>query len=98
MLKIKFGITLFITAFVLLSFFYHGCDGIFPTQTKPNVPDDHIYNWGGFLHKGDEGGGGDAGDDCEECHGNDLKGKLYNYNGTWIVTSSCYQCHGKIWK
>lgn len=99
MLKIKLGAALFFAAFILISFFYQGCDGIFPTQTKANVPDDHTSNYGGFLHRGDEEeGGGDELDDCEECHGYDLRGKIYNYNGTLIVTSSCYQCHGNVWE
>ena len=97
MLKMKIGIPVFILVFLLMTFIYQGCDGIFPSQTKANVPDDHNSNYGGFMHKGeDEGGTGES--ECGECHGDNLRGKLYNYNGTLIVTSSCYQCHGKVWE
>lgn len=80
----------------LMFFTVYSCDGIFPSQSKPNVPPDHTRNIGGALHKGD--GGGDADDDCNECHGSDLRGQVYNYNGTLVITSSCYQCHGNVWE
>lgn len=80
-------------ALILLLFFTAGCDGLFPTQTKPNVPPDHNVNYGGFLHKGEEGA-----DECGDCHGHDLKGRVYNYNGTLVITQSCYQCHGNVWE
>jgi hypothetical protein len=72
---------------------YEGCDGLFPTQTKPNVPPDHNVNYGGFLHIGGEGA-----DECGECHGSDLRGHVYNYNGTLVIAPSCYQCHGNVWE
>lgn len=96
-MKIKILITFFFASFVVLSFLYQGCDGVFPAQSKPNVPDDHTANYGGFLHRGDEGGG-DESDDCNECHGEDLRGKLYFFQNNWIITSSCYQCHGNVWE
>ncbi len=77
----------------LMISFYIGCDGLFPSQTKPNVPADHNTNYGGFLHKQVE-----EVSSCEECHGNDLKGQVYNYNGTLVITQSCYQCHGNVWE
>lgn len=80
------------SAFLMLFVFY-SCDGIFPSQAKSNVPEDHNNNFGGAMHKGDR----DV-DDCDNCHGSDLRGQVYNYNGTLIVTSSCYQCHGNIWE
>lgn len=80
------------TAFFLL-FTLYSCDGIFPSESKYNVPPDHDNNRGGAFHKGE-----DDTDDCDECHGNDLRGKVYNYNGTLVVTSSCYQCHGNVWE
>jgi hypothetical protein len=83
---------LILPAFLLIASFY-SCNGIFPSEPKSNVPDDHNNNYGGAMHKRVD----DAGD-CEECHGNDLRGRVYNYNGTLIVTSSCYQCHGNIWE
>jgi hypothetical protein len=98
MIKMKFLLIFSMSVFIVLTFISQGCDGIFPTQSKPNVPPDHTSNFGGYLHKGEGEGGGDADDDCEECHGNDLRGKLYNYNGNLIITSSCYQCHGNIWE
>ena len=78
---------------LILAIGLYSCDGIFPSESKPNVPSDHNRNHGGAFHKGE-----DETDDCEECHGNDLRGKVYNYNGTLIVTSSCYQCHGNVWE
>ncbi len=83
---------LLLVSFLLLTGIY-SCDGIFPSETKSNVPSDHTNNRGGALHKGER-----ETDDCKECHGNDLRGKVYNYNGTLIVTSSCYQCHGDVWE
>lgn len=71
------------------------CDGIFPTQTKSNLPSDHNSSYGGYLHKSIRRQ--ESGSDCEECHGSDLRGMVFNYNGTLVVTQSCYQCHGKIW-
>lgn len=85
-------IYLFFASFLLFMSFY-SCDGIFPSETKSNVPSDHSNNRGGAFHKGE-----DDADDCKECHGNDLRGKVYNYNGTLVVTSSCYQCHGDVWE
>jgi hypothetical protein len=96
MIKMKFLVICSFSVFIIMSFFSQGCDGIFPAQSKPNVPSDHNSNFGGFLHKGESEGGTGEGE-CGECHGDDLRGKLYNYNGTLIVTSSCYQCHGKVW-
>lgn len=85
----------FLILILILSLpFLNSCDGIFPSQSKINVPEDHNSNRGGALHKGGER----ESDDCKECHGNDLRGKLYNLNGTYIVTSSCYQCHGDVWE
>lgn len=72
---------------------YTGCDGLFPTQTKPNVPPDHNVNYGGFLHIGGVGAEG-----CGQCHGSDLRGHVYNYNGTLVIAPSCYQCHGNVWE
>ncbi|NOS86689.1 MAG: hypothetical protein HOP31_16270 [Ignavibacteria bacterium] len=80
-------------ASILMFFSFHSCDGIFPSQSKSNVPSDHNNNHGGAFHKGE-----DDSDDCDECHGNDLRGKVYNYNGTLVITSSCFQCHGNVWE
>ncbi|MEO8512459.1 MAG: hypothetical protein ABI543_02755 [Ignavibacteria bacterium] len=81
-----------LTAFLML-FALYSCDGVFPSESKSNVPSDHTRNRGGAMHKGEEGS-----DECNECHGNDLRGQVYNYNGTLVVTSSCYQCHGNVWE
>lgn len=80
-------------AIILMLSFYIGCDGLFPTQTKPNVPPDHNTNYGGFMHIGQEGA-----DECDHCHGHDLRGQVYTYNGTLVITPSCYQCHGNVWE
>jgi hypothetical protein len=87
---------LFIAASIIMIFIYASCDGIFPSQTKDNLPADHNSSYGGYLHKG--GNRETEIDDCKHCHGNDLKGQLYNYNGTYVVTQSCYQCHGTVWE
>jgi hypothetical protein len=81
--------------FFFLLFVYAACDGIFPSQTKPNMPSDHTSSFGGFLHasirRGQSAGG------CKSCHGQDLKGQVYNFNGNLVVTQSCYECHANIW-
>jgi hypothetical protein len=84
-----------ITGFVSLLFVYSACDGIFPSQSKSFLPADHTNRAGGFLHAPIERNS--SGQECEECHGSDLRGGLYNFNGTIVVTQSCYQCHGNIW-
>lgn len=92
----KYKYYLVFVSFSLLLFIYSACDGIFPSQTKSNLPSDHNSSFGGFLHapirRGESAG------NCEQCHGSDLKGGLYNSNGTLVVTQSCYQCHGNIWE
>lgn len=93
--KLKLFILLF--SFVIFLYIYQGCDGIFPTQSKPNVPPDHNVNYGGYLHIGEREGGNEV-DDCNDCHGNDLRGQVYNYNGHLVITPSCYQCHGAVWE
>jgi hypothetical protein len=91
----KLGYILFFTVILALLTAAWACDGIFPTQTKVNLPSDHNSSYGGYMHKGIRRG--ESGSDCEECHGHDLRGQVYNYNGTLVVTQSCYQCHGNIW-
>ena len=92
----KFKYYFVFTGFSLLLFIYSACDGIFPSQSKSNLPADHTFSAGGFLHAPIERN--DIGGDCEHCHGNDLRGGVYNNNGTLVVTQSCYQCHGNIWE
>lgn len=92
----KYKFYLVFGCFSLLLIFYSACDGIFPSQSKSNLPSDHSRSYGGFLHVGISRG--DSGSECEQCHGNDLKGGIYNSNGTLVVTQSCYQCHGNIWE
>ena len=92
----KTGYLLLYMCFFLLMFVYAACDGIFPSQTKPNLPSDHTSGFGGFMHASvRRGGGADA---CKSCHGQDLKGQVYNFNGTLVVTQSCYECHANLWE
>ncbi|MDD5362029.1 MAG: hypothetical protein PHN88_07840 [Ignavibacteria bacterium] len=78
----------------------YGCDGLFPSASKPTVPGDHTVNYGGFLHKGGESGNGKGitPDECEDCHSLDLKGKVSKINGVYTWAPSCLQCHGEVWK
>ena len=96
MKRIRTKYILIYLLFPVLIIGYSACDGIFPSQTKANLPSDHNSSFGGFMHKSIRRG--ESGSDCEQCHGHDLRGQVYNYNGTLVVTQSCYQCHGNIWE
>jgi hypothetical protein len=84
---------------ILFLLYYFGCDGPFPSQSKPDVPADHNFNYNGVLHADvkNVGGAKDA-EDCTECHGSDLRGGVKLINGTWVYAPSCYQCHSNIWE
>jgi hypothetical protein len=86
---------LLVCFFISLSF-YSACDGIFPSQTKSYLPSDHNSRLGGYYHKPINRNGG--ADECNECHGRDLRGAVYNFNGTLVFAQSCYQCHGNVWE
>jgi len=79
---------------------FSGCDGFFPTQSKPYVPKDHTADRTGFLHAPDLMNPLDAKTGCKAvgCHGSDLKGSVAVANGRKIATPSCYQCHGALWE
>jgi len=64
-------------------------------EPKANLPSDHNTIYGGFLHKSIKRGNGAS--DCKQCHGQNLKGQVYNYNGTLVITQSCYECHADLW-
>jgi hypothetical protein len=84
---------------ILFLLYFLSCDGPFPSQSKPNVPADHNRNYNGVLHAGEgEGGGGKDAEDCNECHGSDLRGGIKQINGVWRYAPSCYQCHGNVWE
>ena len=85
-----------IAFFVLSMGFIYSCDGIFPSASKPNVPDDHTTNYGGILHKGNREEANP--DECNDCHTLDLRGKVTRINGVYTWAPSCYQCHGKLWE
>lgn len=71
------------------------CDGIFPTENKPRVPDDHTDIRGGFFHLGNRNTNVD---ECRSCHGLTLEGGLDVTNINNVQHSpSCYQCHGEVW-
>jgi hypothetical protein len=96
MIKFKAKYFLIYLIFAILFMVYSACNGIFPTQTKSNLPADHNSTFGGYFHKSIKRGG--EASDCEQCHGHDLRGQVYNNNGTLIVTQSCYQCHNNLWE
>lgn len=89
--KIKIYIALFV--FIFLGLRFSGCDGIFPSQTKPTVPSDHNNNISGAFHKPNP----QNTQDCKPCHGSDLKGGTTYLNGQWVFVNSCYQCHADVW-
>lgn len=84
----------FIFSVVLISLLYiYGCDTIVSSQSKPDVPADHTILHGIFLHKSGE----NEAEDCDDCHGEDLKGGVQLLGTRYIYTESCYQCHGQLW-
>ncbi|MCE1164267.1 MAG: hypothetical protein LWX07_02560 [Bacteroidetes bacterium] len=76
----------------------YGCDGIFPSASKSNIPSDHTVNYGGFLHKGGSGQERVSPDECSDCHTTDIRGKVSLINGVYTWANSCYQCHGAVWE
>ncbi len=78
----------------------NACDGIFPAQSKPDVPEDHQQNISGFLHKDGLFEPLDTAQGCmtASCHGNDLRGGAAFAAGRQITVPSCYECHGALWE
>ncbi len=76
------------------------CNGPFPVTSKPDLPEDHKENIGGFLHKkGFEypfkisGGCDDS-----KCHQDDLDGGVADIEGRITIAPSCFQCHETLWE
>ena len=90
----KYSLILFLILIISFSLL-NGCDGIFPTASKPTVPSDHTDNIKGVLHKGQ--GNQLRPDSCSDCHTLDLQGKVTLINGVYTWAPSCYQCHGALW-
>jgi len=80
--------------------FIFSCDGIFPSQSKPDVPADHTRDISGVLHKPGLDNPLHAVNGCmtAACHGNDLRGGTAVSSGQYVVVPSCYQCHGALWE
>lgn len=77
------------------------CDGIFPAQSKPDVPPDHTRNISGFFHRPEASDPLDLRHGClaSDCHGVDLRGGVaVSLSGRRIVVPSCYECHGAVWE
>jgi hypothetical protein len=83
-------------SFGFLLVFYSACSMIVSPSSKANLPSDHSSSFGGFFHASIRRG--ESADACKTCHGQDLKGGVYNSNGTLVVTQSCYECHSNIWE
>ena len=92
----KNNIIILLIVFIIPIFFIYGCDGLFPTASKPTVPGDHTNNIKGALHKGS--GSELNPDECGDCHSTDLQGKVSLINGVYTWAPSCYQCHSSLWK
>lgn len=94
-MKTVAGLVILILSILLLS-----CDGIFPAQSKPDVPQDHTLKISGALHKEGlfEPLDLDTGCTTAVCHGNDLQGGTVVSNKRHITVSSCYECHGALWE
>jgi hypothetical protein len=82
------------------SLFLLSCDGLFPSQSKPDVPPDHTQKISGFLHKPGLFDPLDERNGCmtASCHGDDLTGGTAISSGRHIAVSSCYECHGAVWE
>ena len=94
-MKLKFLVFYIFCFFCLMAF--SSCDGIFPTATKSNLPEDHSTLYGGFRHKTSNGKINI--NDCTSCHSiEQLSGKVTIINGVNTWANSCYQCHGNLWE
>jgi hypothetical protein len=87
-------IIVFLGTFTLSS---SGCDGLFSTNPKKNIPTDHTNSISGALHKGNNRQDMTP-DECGDCHTTDLRGKVTLINGVYTWANSCYQCHGALWE
>jgi len=90
-IQIKIGSLLIVLSCLIA---LQGCDGIFPSQSKPTVPTNHNNNISGVLHTENPA----EVDNCKECHGDNLTGGVVNFNGQNVFTNSCYQCHANVWE
>lgn len=88
-----------IVSFFLACLFIVGCDGPFPSTTKPNVPDDHTENIKGVFHKKGYEFPFKESSGCSEttCHQPDLDGGVADVDGRIAIAPSCFQCHETLW-
>jgi hypothetical protein len=86
----------FVAASLLL--LVSGCDGLFPTQSKPYVPADHTVSFSGSLHPPGYTDPLDPSHGCTDCHGSKLTGGVHIVGGNPVAAPSCYQCHGAVWE
>ena len=91
--RFKLTVIIIFSGFICSFYALEGCDGLFPSETKPTIPSDHSDNISGAFHKPEPANV----EDCKECHGNDLKGGIAELEGVRVYANSCYQCHGDIW-
>jgi len=101
--KLKQFFRLYIPAGIAMLVFFtllFSCDGVFPTQSKPDVPRDHTQKISGVLHKSGLFEPLERAHGCTtaSCHGNDLRGGVAVTSDRQIVVSSCYQCHAALWE
>ncbi len=94
----KKSVSLLIIVFLgTFLFLLSGCDGLFSTNPKKDIPSDHVNSLGGALHKGNDREEMTP-DECDDCHTTDLRGKVSLINGVYKWANSCYQCHGAVWE
>ncbi len=77
-----------------------GCKAPFPPQTKSGIPQDHVVNIKGVMHKNGYKFPFKSSSGCSDanCHHDDLDGGVAKVNGVTHIAPSCFQCHGTKWQ
>ena len=77
-----------------------GCHSPFPSDPKPNVPEDHTVTIATVLHKEgyDYPYRESSGCAVGYCHGNGLDGGVADIDDRISATPSCFQCHNTKWE